>query len=114
MQSEEYIEEFDDRKRYMSEKQAAYCLRHFHDGGCEVCQYDYEIRCDIALARAIAIKCVEMQIPKKVNNCEVIGKWRENPSYLGNCPSCDGSIVSQYRKKWCDKCGQRLMWGEKE
>lgn len=105
MRSEEYIEEFDDRKRYMSEKQAAYCLRHFHDGGCEVCQYAYEIRCDIALARAIAIKCVEMQIPKN----PVI-----TDSGLLHCVNCGHWFDEPYEVPFCPECGQAQDWSDEE
>lgn len=65
--------------------------------------------------RQEAIKALEKQIPRKVNNLSEIyldfgiGKKIKVSAY-GDCPSCKQSvdIVSKY----CHKCGQKLDWGE--
>lgn len=65
--------------------------------------------------RQRAIKALEKQIPKKVDNLSEMymnfgeGKKIKVGAY-GDCPSCKQSvdIVSKY----CTRCGQKLDWGE--
>lgn len=66
--------------------------------------------------RQKAIKALEKQIPKKVDNLSEMymnfgeGKKIKVGAY-GDCPSCKQSvdIVSKY----CTRCGQKLDWREK-
>lgn len=67
--------------------------------------------------RQEAIKALEKQIPRKVNNLNEmyldfgVGKKIKVGAY-GNCPNCNYyiDIVSKY----CTRCGQKLDWGEEE
>ena len=55
--------------------------------------------------RETAIKALEKQIPKKVNNRE------EHADYIeGNCPDCDLPVCDV--DNYCSKCGCLLDWGE--
>ena len=55
--------------------------------------------------RETAIKALEKQIPKKVNNRE------EHADYIeGNCPDCDLPVCDM--DNYCSKCGCLLDWGE--
>ena len=65
--------------------------------------------------RQRAIKALNKQIPKKVDNLSEIymdfGVGKEiKVSAYGDCPSCKYSvdIVSKY----CTRCGQKLDWGD--
>ena len=65
--------------------------------------------------RQKAIKALEKQIPKKVDNlCEIymdfgIGKKIKVGAY-GNCPNCNYNI--DIVGKYCTRCGQKLDWSE--
>lgn len=67
--------------------------------------------------RMKAIKALEKQIPRKVNNLSEIyfdfgvGKKIKVDAY-GNCPNCNYSINTV--SKYCTRCGQKLDWREKE
>ena len=53
----------------------------------------------------MAIKALEKQIPKKVNNRE------EHADYIeGNCPDCDLPVCDV--DNYCSKCGCLLEWSE--
>ena len=55
--------------------------------------------------RESAIKALEKQIPKKVNNRE------EHADYIeGNCPDCDLPVCDV--DNYCSKCGCLLDWSE--
>lgn len=55
--------------------------------------------------REVAIKALEKQIPKKVNNRE------EHADYIeGNCPDCDLPVCDV--DNYCSKCGCLLDWSE--
>ena len=55
--------------------------------------------------RETAIKALEKQIPKKVNNRE------EHADYIeGNCPDCDLPVCDV--DNFCSKCGCLLDWSE--
>lgn len=55
--------------------------------------------------RETAIKALEKQIPKKVNNRE------EHADYIeGNCPDCDLPVCDV--DNYCSKCGCLLDWRE--
>ena len=55
--------------------------------------------------RETAIKALEKQIPKKVNNRE------EHADYIeGNCPDCDLPVCDV--DNYCSKCGCLLEWSE--
>ena len=55
--------------------------------------------------RETAIKALEKQIPKKVNNRE------EHADYIeGNCPDCDLPVCDV--DNYCSKCGCLLDWSE--
>ena len=55
--------------------------------------------------RETAIKALEKQIPKKVNNRE------EHADYIeGNCPDCDLLVCDV--DNYCSKCGCLLDWSE--
>lgn len=62
-----------------------------------------------------AIKALEKQIPKKVNNLSEIylefgvGKKIKVGVY-GNCPNCNYNI--DIVGKYCTRCGQKLDWSE--
>ena len=62
-----------------------------------------------------AIKALEKQIPKKVNNLSEIylefgvGKKIKVGAY-GNCPNCNYNI--DIVGKYCTRCGQKLDWSE--
>ena len=56
--------------------------------------------------RETAIKALEKQIPKKVNNRE------EHADYIeGNCPKCDLPVCDV--DNYCSKCGCLLDWSER-
>lgn len=65
--------------------------------------------------RQKAIKALEKQIPKKVDNlCEIYmdfgtGKKIKVGAY-GNCPNCNYNI--DIVGKYCTRCGQKLDWSE--
>ena len=55
--------------------------------------------------REVAIRALEKQIPKKVNNRE------EHADYIeGNCPDCDLPVCDV--DNYCSKCGCLLDWSE--
>ena len=55
--------------------------------------------------RETAIKALEKQIPKKVNNRE------EHADYIeGNCPDCDLPVCDV--DNYCSTCGCLLDWSE--
>ena len=55
--------------------------------------------------RETAIRALEKQIPKKVNNRE------EHADYIeGNCPDCDLPVCDV--DNYCSKCGCLLDWSE--
>lgn len=62
-----------------------------------------------------AIKALEKQIPRKVNNLSEIyldfGVDKEiKVSVCGNCPNCNYNI--DIVSKYCARCGQKLDWSE--
>lgn len=67
--------------------------------------------------RQEAIKALEKQIPRKVNNLNEmyldfgVGKKIKVGAY-GNCPNCNYNI--DIVSKYCTRCGQKLDWGEEE
>ena len=67
--------------------------------------------------RQKAIKALEKQIPRKVNNLSEIyldfgvGKKIKVGAY-GNCPNCNYNI--DIVSKYCTRCGQKLDWREEE
>ena len=67
--------------------------------------------------RQEAIKALEKQIPRKVNNLSEIyldfgvGKKIKVGGY-GNCPNCNYNI--DIVSKYCTRCGQKLDWREEE
>lgn len=64
-------------------------------------------------ALELAVKALQIQIPMKPDNIESIldfsGKYYTSK---GNCPVCnsEGLYKSDF---YCNKCGQKLDWGEK-
>lgn len=69
-------------------------------------------------AKKMAVAAMKKQIPKKVIKKEYEGE--EITGYL--CPTCkevlrnqwdDGFIIGN-KKSYCDKCGQRLDWSDKQ
>ena len=54
---------------------------------------------DLVVAKHVAIKALEKQIPKKLLNYNKI-------SAAGNCPICITFVDSYYA--YCPNCGQRL------
>ncbi len=64
-----------------------------------------------------AVKALEKQIPRKVNNLSKIyldfgvGKKIKVSAY-GNCPNCNYNI--DIVSKYCTRCGQKLDWREEE
>lgn len=62
-----------------------------------------------------AVKALEKQIPRKVNNLSEIyldfgvGKKIKVGGY-GNCPNCNYNI--DIVSKYCTRCGQKLDWSE--
>lgn len=62
-----------------------------------------------------AVKALEKQIPRKVNNLSEIyldfgvGKKIKVGAY-GNCPNCNYNI--DIVDKYCTRCGQKLDWSE--
>ena len=64
-----------------------------------------------------AVKALEKQIPKKVNNLSEIyldfgvGK-KIKVGACGNCPNCNYNI--DIVSKYCTRCGQKLDWREEE
>lgn len=66
---------------------------------------NYEVRME-------AVKALEKQIPKKITNMKSIldfsGRYYTTK---GNCPVCnrEGLYKSDF---YCNKCGQKLDWGE--
>lgn len=64
-----------------------------------------------------AVKALEKQIPRKVNNLSEIyfdfgvGKKIKVGVY-GNCPNCN--YIIDIVSKYCTRCGQKLDWGEED
>lgn len=64
-------------------------------------------------ALELAVKALQVQIPMKPNNIKSIfdfsGRYY---TAKGNCPVCnsEGLYKSDF---YCNKCGQKLDWGEK-
>lgn len=64
-------------------------------------------------ALELAVKALQVQIPMKPNNIKSIfdfsGRYY---TVKGNCPVCnsEGLYKSDF---YCNKCGQKLDWGEK-
>lgn len=81
-------------------------LKRIDDKGCEEA-----CRCCIEYFET-AIKALEKQLPKKVDNRT---KYRnlngELICFKGFCPSC-GWTVDSYRNKSCHHCTQMLDWSE--
>ena len=44
--------------------------------------------------------------PVKIQEGQYIG-------FIGECPTC-GEVVTSVSNKYCDRCGQRLDWGDKK
>lgn len=67
--------------------------------------------------RQEAIKALEKQIPRKVNNLSEtyldfgVGK-KIKVGACGNCPNCNYNI--DIVSKYCTRCGQKLDWREEE
>lgn len=64
--------------------------------------------------RTVAVKTLKKQIPMKPNNVETIfdfsGKYYTTK---GNCPVCNSEGLCK-TDFYCNKCGQKLDWGEKD
>lgn len=62
-----------------------------------------------------AVKALEKQIPRKMNNLSEVyldfgvGKKTKVSAY-GNCPNCNYNI--DIVSKYCTRCGQKLDWSE--
>ena len=78
--------------------------------------------CREAIALDVAIKALEKQIPKKplykqgtrykwIDSIRERGRYRdvEKWSNMDACPNCKNDIL---RGAYCEKCGQKLDWGE--
>lgn len=63
-------------------------------------------------ALELAVKALQIQIPMKPDNVEsILGFSGKYYTSKGNCPVCTrkGLYKSDF---WCNKCGQKLDWGE--
>ena len=64
--------------------------------------------------RMVAVKALKKQIPMKPNNMKTIfdfsGKYYTTK---GDCPACnsEGLYKSDF---YCNKCGQKLDWGDED
>lgn len=62
-------------------------------------------------ARQEAIKALEKQIPKKLNNIKSILDFSGNYyTSRGNCPCCGAEGLFR-SMSYCSYCGQKLDWG---
>ena len=59
----------------------------------------------------MAIKALEMQIPKKPKKIEAEG-YRYTDTY--RCPTCGGNFSGTGIADYCYHCGQKLDWGNEE
>ena len=61
-------------------------------------------------AREIAVKAMEKQIPKKLQN---LHGFRGREKCVGTCPTCGYACCSDYGD-YCGGCGQAIDWTEGE
>lgn len=92
----------------------------------------------VVIARAVAIKALEKQMPKKpilkngeslmhINKGEQPHEWRINKWQDWVCPVCGWFVGQRYnclrshgephphdqrKSDYCNECGQRINWGE--
>ncbi len=63
--------------------------------------------------RMVAVKALKKQVPMKPNNIKSIfdfsGRYYTTK---GNCPVCNSEGLNKL-DFYCNKCGQKLDWGEK-
>lgn len=66
--------------------------------------------------RREAIKALQKQIPRKTidktKSDDTASLAYENCNIIV-CPTCGGRLKLKSKGKYCDKCGQKLDWGEK-
>lgn len=55
-----------------------------------------------------AIRAIQKQIPKKINNRSVIKNFPI--SVHGDCPTCGSKNLSSADTDYCNACGQKLDW----
>lgn len=75
----------------------------------------YDIMCndkDITKGNYIAMSkamfALKIRIPKKPNNCGILGK--KDKYKFGECPFCRNGV--NYEMAYCDRCGQALDWSD--
>ena len=61
-------------------------------------------------AREIAVKALEKQIPKKLQN---LHRFKGREKCIGTCPTCGYACYSDY-DDYCGGCGQAIDWTEGE
>lgn len=63
------------------------------------------------------IKALEKQIPRrpidKTKPDDTASRAYENCNIIV-CPTCGGRLKLKSKGKYCDKCGQKLDWGEED
>ena len=90
---------------------------------------------ELTEAMGMSIQALEKQIPKKpilkhdvsvmhINRGNQPHEWKRLESDNWHCPKCDSfvgervyvhsKVHDQRKKKYCDDCGQKLDWSDKE
>lgn len=83
---------------------------------CAIGEVEWNYPLDYAEAFEVAIEALEKQIPRK---CRIKSTAKLQTFY---CPTCEQVIVSRIENEWlagrlqkyCDSCGQALIWGDYE
>ena len=74
------------------------------DGGCH-CKY-----CE---ACRVGIAALKLTIPTFTLEREYIAHEYDDQPYLTiRCPNCDMAIGESSSKRFCEYCGQSLLWGD--
>lgn len=80
------------------------------------CELEKGRQSELFEALNLAIKALEKQIPKKVD--EFMERSEEFSSFYKldfMCPSClKATICQPYKPKYCKHCGQKLDWSDIE
>lgn len=78
------------------------------------CNNDYDAREEKKdEAIKLSVKALEKQIPKKpIDKSKNHKDW-----HIMSCPCCErifwnSGQFMHYEPKWCEKCGQKLDWGD--
>lgn len=118
----------------MTDSEAIEKLRAYHKcqrlqvkGIYEDCNEKLCDNCDLCYAQGnagehiksieIAIQALEKRIPKqpinKTRPDDYASLAYENCNIVV-CPACSGRLKLKSKGKYCDKCGQKLDWGDKK